>query len=721
MRHNHRPRRALHWAGICLASLVGPLTTQADEPDNLTEMPLVELLEVEIGLDDAFDLFGALVEDQKTSAATGRKQDASRAPAVVSVITAQDIEAMGARTVDEALESVPGLHVSTQASLQPVYIIRGIHSAFNPEVLVLINGEPLKGLENGDRGMGWRDMPVQSIARIEVMRGPGSAVHGADAFAGMINLITKTAQDIHGTEVGARAGSFGTYDTWVLHGGAYGGWDMVATVEAHTTDGMDGLIARDTQSMLDDAMGTDASLAPGPLQLRGTTVDARLDMSKHNWRARLGYRGQYDVGMGVGINQAIDPSGHFERDRFSADVIYHNPIASQNWEVTTQANYVLDNAGARDNWILPPGTMGGAYPNGMNGTLLAREQIAHVGLSAFYSGFKNHLVRLGSGYRYQDMYDVENWQNFGMDPNGVPILPSGPNVVLTDSPATPYPEAMRSHWYLFAQDTWSISSAWDLTLGLRYDDYSDFGHTLNPRAALVWQTAPGLTTKLLYGRAFRAPSFRELYVRNNPMFLDNPNLKPEIIQTWELALDWRVYDTLNLVVTPFYSRITDKIQLEFVTPEAPLQTYHNLGQQKAYGLEIETRWKINKKTSLLFNYSYAHSEMEGIQQEGRPEHDIYARVDRQLAGQHWYLNTQVNWIGQRERPERDPRADLDGYITVDMTVRHKDVQKKDPWHFALGVRNLFDVEVREPASPLISEDFPMAGRTWFAEIRYHFD
>ncbi|MEZ5673589.1 MAG: TonB-dependent receptor plug domain-containing protein [Thiotrichaceae bacterium] len=168
----------------------------------LTTLSFDELSEVEIQLDDVFDVFDGLVKIKPVTIATGAEQSAARAPSVTSVITAQDIEAIGATDLDEVLETVPGLHVIRSNPYRPLYTIRGIYSQYNPEVLVLINGIAISSVYSGDRGIGWGGMPVNAISRIEVIRGPGSAVYGADAFAGVINIITKTADDIEGTAGG---------------------------------------------------------------------------------------------------------------------------------------------------------------------------------------------------------------------------------------------------------------------------------------------------------------------------------------------------------------------------------------------------------------------------------------------------------------------------------------------------------------------------------------
>ena len=121
---------------------------------------------------------------------------------------------MGARDIDQVLESIPGLHVSTSAiGNNSIYQIRGISSDVNPQVLMLINGVPVTNIFTGSRSQAWGGMPVENISRIEVIRGPGSAIYGADAYAGTINIITKNATEIDGLELGASAGSFNEYST----------------------------------------------------------------------------------------------------------------------------------------------------------------------------------------------------------------------------------------------------------------------------------------------------------------------------------------------------------------------------------------------------------------------------------------------------------------------------------------------------------------------------
>ncbi|MGC2047761.1 MAG: TonB-dependent receptor plug domain-containing protein, partial [Gallionella sp.] len=210
------------------------------------------------------------------SIASGTKQPIARAPSVATVLTAEDIAAIGAADLDEVLETVPGLHVSrSPIGYNPIYTIRGIHTQYNPQVLMLVNGIPITGAFVGNRSNVWAGMPVENIARIEVIRGPGSALYGADAFSGVINIITKTSTDVDGTLLGVRAGSFNNRDGWVQHGGTWGAFDVAAYLRAGKTDGQREIITADA---LSGSLFSAYSLAPGPVNLGRDAIDGRFDL-----------------------------------------------------------------------------------------------------------------------------------------------------------------------------------------------------------------------------------------------------------------------------------------------------------------------------------------------------------------------------------------------------------------------------------------------------------
>ncbi len=667
---------------------------------------------------DSLGLSLAELFDLEVTIASGFKQTVARAPAVTSVITAKDIEAMGATDLDEVLETIPGLHVARNANdYNPIYTIRGTHSDYNAEVLVLINGISIKQFLFGNRSLAWGGMPVKAISRIEVIRGPGSAVYGADAFVGVINIITKTNKDIDGTEVGARVGSFDTRDIWALHGDEWGDFDVALMLEYHDTEGHGGIIDADLQTAYDELFDTDASNAPGPLNLQRENLDVRLDISKGNWQLRTGYQGRLHWGTGPGGASALDPHGHFKEQRVSADLTYHNPELTPYWDVIAQVSVLdLQEKIKDEQYLLPFGNA--IFPHGLIMYADLYERNTRATFSAFYSGFNKHLIRIGTGYHYADLYKTTMYSNMG--------VPSGDVHDLTGTDKEVFSEGNRNDWHVFLQDAWAFQPNWELTAGVRYDEYSDFGKTINPRLAMVWQMRPNLTTKLLYGRAFRAPSHAELYLTNSVVAHGNPNLKPEIMETWELAFDHRATDNLHFALNLFYYEITDKVAFVTGSADTEILSAANVGIQKGHGLEFDARWKMSTKSSLLFNYAYQNSKDKNNDHEtaDAPQHQVYLRTDW-LLFPNWFLNTQVNWVGKRARVLDDLRADVDDYTTVDLTLRRKNL--KEPWNIAISVRNLFDEDGREPtigpnSSGIIAipNDMPIAERNYWLEVGYRF-
>ena len=685
--------------------------------------------------EDLEKLYG---DEDFVSIATGTKQPISKAPAVASVITADEIKAIGATNLDEVLETVPGIHVA-QSSLwySPIYSIRGIYTDTNPQVLVLVNGIPITQVFKGDRGAG-STLPVEDISRVEVIRGPGSAVYGADAFAGVINVITKDAKEINGTKAGTRIGSFNTQQAWLQHGSTWAGFDVAFSLEWQHTGGDNNLIIdADSQTAFDKALGTSASLAPGPANTMQRRLDTRLDISKENWRFRI-WNWRQNGGTGAGIASALDPVGRGKSDDYLTDLTYHNPSIEKYWDLTTQLAY-MDISNDTTTILFPPGTVlpigsdgninpknpAGlvAFPDGLIGTPSPHEKHARLDITGIFSGFNKHRIRLATGFNWASLHALES-KNFG--PGVINGTQSPIDGTLTDVTNTPYvfmPDKDRTVYYGSAQDEWSFARDWDLTAGVRYDHYSDFGDTINPRAALVWQTRYDLTTKFLYGRAFRAPSFAELFTINNPIRLGNPNLKPETINTYELVFDYNptfnIHTTLNL----FHYDINDQI---LPTPDSngTVITYENSGAQTGNGMEIETDWSIKKDLKLMANYAFQRSENKNTHSDAgnAPHHEIYTRLNWEFYTD-WSIVPQFDWVIDRKRVAGDTRPDIKDYTTVDLTLRRKNIA--DKWELAVLVKNLFDQDIRDPSqysspAPAIPNDLPLSGRSFFGEIRYNF-
>lgn len=697
----------LFWSFLTMPSAYGDYENYSDE----------ELLS---------DFYG---DADMISIATGKAQPISKAPAVATVITAQQIADMGAGDIDEVLETVPGLHVSVDPfGYEPVYLFRGIYAQYNPQVLMLINGVPLTALFHGDRHLIWGGMPIKAIERIEVIRGPGSAIYGADAFSGVINIMTKSGDALDGLETGVRYGSFNSKDAWATWGADIGPGRLATVLEYHQSEGQDGTIESDAQTNLDQAMGTAASLAPGSVNLSRENFDLRLDYGLDHWRFRAGYQRRNDFGNGVGIVGALDPNNRYQSDRINADLTYQNGDLHPDWDVKAMVSF-LDTTQEveRDLIIYPPGAdLGdGAYPDGVIGNPEVFERHWRATLDTYYDGFDDHQLRLGVGYYYGNIRKVKESKNFGIDPNtGLLLSPGAGLVDVSDTPYVFLPEAYRKNNYLFVQDIWDMAPDWELTAGIRHDHYSDFGNTTNPRLAIVWSTTQALTSKLLYGEAFRSPSLAQTLETNNPIDIGNPDLSPETLKSLELAFSYRASYALHFNLNVFRYDWQDIIK--FVPDDnASTRTAQNAGEQTGDGLELEVDWQITPQIKLNTSYSLQSSadKETNATPPHSPKQQLYTALLWQLPNQ-WLINFQVNAVLDRERQPEDERSNTDDYILSHLYIRKQSTYGN--WQAGLRIRNLFNEDAREPSpwsSPTaaIANDLPLARRSYLIDISYRFE
>lgn len=716
---------------ILFPQMLPAAPTSADKGrlDTLLAMDLEELVQMEV------------------TVATGTAKPLKLAPAVASVITAEDLEKMGATTLEQALQTVPGLYISEYfINGTPIYSMRGIHSLLNSEILLQINGLPQNSATSA-RIPSTLTIPVSTISRIEIVRGPGSAVHGADAFAGTINVITKDSQEIGGTETGLRYGSFDSAEAWLLHGKSYGGWDMMASIDYSATDGDDDrIITSDLQTSLDKSLNIPfglppASLAPGPVQSQEENLDMRLNLSRDSWTMRFWGSLSNDYGLGVGLTPVLDTWGSVDSEMFQADLAYATDELLQDTELSARLSYLYseEDSIAR---MFPPGALVSVgqdgnlfsapaaglvlFTDGVFGEPISAEHQPALDLAALYSGVAGHRLRMGAGAKYFKL-ETDNYKNFGpgvidtrllLPPPAINSIDGTLTHLTHDSPSIYLNNQERDLWYALLQDEWAFAANWVLTAGVRYDQYSDFGSTTNPRVALVWETRPDLVTKLLYGSAFRAPAFGELYLQNNPSALGNPDLAPETIDTVELAFDYQPTSTFLAKFNIFAYELDDLIER---VPDAGRSTLtsRNSRDQEGRGVELEAAWQVTDSFQLRGNVAYQQSEDRdtGARVPDAPRWQTYLNADWNFQP-HWFLDGQWFWIADRPRAGGDPRPDVDDYSLVNLTLRRTDIA--DNWDVALLAKNLLDQDIYEPTDSRIPGDYPMEGRSLFAEVRYHF-
>jgi outer membrane receptor protein involved in Fe transport len=658
--------------------------------------------------------------DQSTiSIATGSKQPISKAPSTATVITAEEIKAIGATNLEQVMETVPGVHVSRTANYyQPVYIIRGMNGTgtTNPEVLMLQNGIPMSTLYTSSAGQNSGVVTLENIERIEVIRGPGSALYGADAFSGVINIITKTAANTPGTESGARAGSFVTRNAWVQHGGKWGAVDVAAYLNVGGSEGEKGIVTQDASRLHGSPL-----FVNGPVNTGYDFLDANLDFGYDKWRLRAGYKLRDNQGTGAGASSALDPVGKQRSERITGDLTWSDANLSQNWGAGLTGSYMHYTEVQDQNLqLFPPGTTfpTGAFPNGVIGDPGRYEQQIRLSAYATYSGFSDHSLRFGLGHDDLDMYHTSTNKNYLLTPSGAP----SPTAFMDYSNIQPHiPPEKRKVDYLYAQDEWNFARDWTLTAGVRHDHYSDFGTTTNPRLALVWDATQTLTAKLLYGKAFRAPAFVEMY-GINPVSNGNPNLQPETVKTVEEDFVWQARKDTQINLNFFHWEADSLIQSVANQVAGTGATYENTGKQHGGGMELEGVWDASRSMRLTGNYSYQQAISYATDQDAgyAPHNHIYLRDDWRFSG-NWLSSVQINQVSDRKRTPGDIRPPVPDYTTVDVAAR----TTRDKIEYSAAVRNLFNATVLEPSLPgptvatvPIPNDLPQAPRSVWLQVVY---
>jgi len=681
--------------------------------------------------DDFLDYFG---EEDFVSIATGSRKSLNKAPAVASVVTAEMIEKSGATYLDEVLELIPGLHVSpsTVSRLDPVYSIRGLQTGFNPQVLVLLNGTEFKNSFSGGLPFTFR-LPSKNIERVEVIRGPGSALYGADAFSGVINIVTKDIGNDNEVNAGARLGSFSSRDVWLQAGTTVlDDVELDFSFETQKSDGdPDRIVSFDTQSLLDQLEGTNVSFAPGPLQTQYNITNLRLGINWQEWKFEQWYWEQDDGGLGSGGANILDPAGTQNVRQHRSKLSYQSDLTD---DVTFSANashLVVDN---ETFFILfPPGTILGIneegnfdptnfvnkvfFPDGYIGSPESDNKDTRFEAAFEINNFENHEIRIGFGWFKQD-FETSEFKNFGPGIiDGTQLVVDGTLTDISDTEFKYLPDSSRTNRHMVLQDIWQIGKDWEITLGVRYDDFSDFGSTTNPRVAIVWAADHDITIKALYGSAFRAPSFNDQFLQNNPAAIGNPNLKPEDIDTFEIGLNYQINFNTKLALN-FYSYEADDLIVRVSVPGNPLQSTENQGTLDGQGVEFELHWA---KEDLSFDFNFAHQQTEdpdmGNDQPFVAENTAYFGAFYDINDK-FSIASVNHWISGRKRAAGDDRDEIDDYVISNLTATYHISNKTKT---KLIIKNIFDEEIFEPSTPSIQDDIRMPTRSIWLEVESTFN
>jgi outer membrane receptor protein involved in Fe transport len=509
------------------------------------------------------DLSEASLEDLgniKVYTASKHLQSSGDAPSSVTVISADEIQQHGYRTLADILQTVRGFFITYDRNYTNLGV-RGFARPgdFNTRILLLVDGHRLND-NIYDQAMLGTEFPVDVdlIQKVEIIRGPASSLYGSNALFAVVNIITRRGDNLNGLELSAEAASFNTYQGRITYGQEVRGLDFLVSGSFYGSRGQNQLFYPEFSS---------------PASNNGTASHADDDQLG-SALATLSFRNFTLEGV-YGTREKGIPTAAY-------DTIFNNAGTR-----TTDSHYYLDLRYERNfahSWDVLARTFYDRYS--YLGVYMYRSSIDPAQISPNLDVAdgrwwgselqlsktvrRRHHVTAGGEYRDNLRQDQSNYSLH-------------PYSLLLHDERSSYVGAF------YLQDELTISGSLVLTAGLRYDYYSADQASTNPRMALVYRPWSQTAFKLMYGQAFRIPNVYEEFYSVTPN-LPNPALDPERIRTTEFVWEQGIANHLWLSSSAFYTTTNGLITQVPVANESLI--FSNLQKVSSTGLEFEVKGQI---------------------------------------------------------------------------------------------------------------------------------
>lgn len=503
-------------------------------------------------------------------AASKHLQNASDAPSSVTIITAEEIQEYGYRTLADILENVRSFYITSDRAYSYVGV-RGFGRLgdWNTRILLLVDGHRTNDNVLGQALIGSEfPVDVNLIERVEIIRGPSSSLYGTNAFFAVINVITRKAPDLKGVEVSFTPSSFQSYQGRVSLGGQYKGIDAMIS------------------NTFDSSVGPTLFFPEFDSAATNFGITSHTDYGKYD-RAltTISYRGFTLQGELSDWEQGV-PTGYFGAD-FN-DPRSQNTQHNDYVDLSYQRSFGPWDLAARTSW--DEALLNGPVP-------FAASEPPDV--YAFDGQWWDSNVQLSRSLlgKHKLTFGSEITDNFKQDQSNFDP-DADPSVI-----SVPYHSVI---WAIYGQGEFTLTHKLSLTAGLRYDHYyNGFGGTTNPRLGLIYHFFHSTTAKVLYGSAFRAPEPYELYPAFGSFYESNPALQPEIVRTIEGVVDQGLGERFSLEGSVFQNRISHLITL--TTLPDNLSTYENTDGARSTGVELELNAKLVSSLRARASYSYTQT------------------------------------------------------------------------------------------------------------------
>ncbi len=664
---------------VLIAALLFAIVAHAEEDTDKTEP------------DDFFTMSFSELANVEITGSTLSPENLKTVPSAVTVFSHNEIKQLPFDTLDELMNLVPGFqsYRSSASSLDYPYSSRGRSIGTNgAEILLLVDGQRLNDPRTGGGVKLIQKFPLMYIERVEFIRGPGAAIYGSNAMMGVINIITRS--DVN--ELAAGYGSFNRRQAYLLASQQIG--DVGINLFGH----------------IDKDDGEDYHAQDGFNPGRVDTDDPR-DLADFNakidWRKTHIHLQHYQS-----RSENFYITNHLSNDFNRRDAEFNSISLRQDFDWESIASSIWLSYSRSDvrshGQLTAPGALTAVSDPPSNDALFASpdfddyEEVRVQWHNDWDIDARSNL-QLGIEMRHIEAPEAIAENNFDISDiaNGiVPVRYYGGLHATTPVQA----ESSRNIVGLYGQYQRQLLESTRLTLGLRYDDFSNIGDQLSPRVALVQELNDHHTVKLLFGQAFRAPSESELNLINNPVFLGNRDLKPETVQSWDLIWVGQ-WPRTTVSLGYFENHFKDSI-IQTGTGGGSLQ-YNNTNQGPTRGVEVELYRELNERLRVRAAYTYIFDKPDESFREA--DQTASAIINYRLGK--WNANVTAIYHSERKSPvggSTSTRITLDDYWQHSGKLSYN---FNPDWETFIQVKNLLHEDYATPAEGTnLTDGVPNRGR-----------